>query len=97
MWVVDAMAHAPNQGEIAAHFSPLFLSQVPASTVLGVFKQVMPGAPYTLGAVTPAASGLTSGLATTARSAKGPELSIDIDVDADGLIRGLLIKPKAAH
>jgi hypothetical protein len=97
MWVVEAMARPPSEGDIAAHFSPTFLSQVPTSTVIGVFKQVVPGAPFTLGAVTAAASDPVNGLSATARSAAGPELSIDIDVDAGGLIRGLRIKPRAAH
>lgn len=97
MWVVEAMARAPNEGDIVAHFSPTFLSQVPTSTVINVFKQVVPGAPFTLGAVTAATSDPVNGLSATARSAAGPQLSIDIDVDAEGLIRELRIKPKAAH
>jgi ORF 12 gene product N-terminal len=96
-WVVDSMAHTPNQGDIVAHFSPTFIANVPPATVVTVFKQVVKGAPFTLATVTPAPDNAANALKATVQSAAGPAFDIDLVVDGSGLLQGLLIKPKSAH
>jgi len=89
------MARTPTEGDITAHFSPMFTASVPPKKIVGVFAAVVRGAPYTLHDITPAKTNGDRALTAMARSAGGPELVIDLALDESGLIQGLSIKPKA--
>jgi hypothetical protein len=39
-WVLDALAQAPSEGDVAAHFTPKFIAKVPSAKVAALFAEI---------------------------------------------------------
>ena len=95
-WILASLNEAPDASalstEIGERFTPEFLDQVSADELATIFGQLAAEAPYTPTAVQDA--GETAVITITAAS--GESLDVQLAVDADGLVAGLLFAPSAA-
>ena len=86
-WLVAATAHLPiSATDVRAHFDATFLGKVSPATL----NQVLKGTPKV--AVVSIEASQADSLVTIV-SAGGTQLQVTLDVDAQGLISGLLIAP----
>jgi len=82
---------APAADDLAARFAPSFLEQVPADQLVPVLAQLQADAPYTVVGVTPADA--TTAAEVTIVGTSGQFLAMQVALDDDGLVEGLLFGP----
>jgi Beta-lactamase enzyme family/ORF 12 gene product N-terminal len=91
-WVLTSMNTVPSEADIAQHFSPTFLAQVPIAKVVSTAHQVARGGPYALEKVNPL-EGSDRALVALVRSRQGQAFNVRLILDADDdEIAGLLIR-----
>jgi beta-lactamase class A len=94
-WVLGAMSSAPSESEVASHFTQEFLAKVPASTVIGLFRQIATASPFTVESASPSRESTPDELVAAIRPNHGPRLTVWLAVDsASGRMRGLVLRPK---
>ncbi|HEY8040014.1 MAG TPA: serine hydrolase [Polyangiaceae bacterium] len=94
-WVLGALASAPGEADVASHFAPEALAQLPAAKLVAVFGQLAKGSPYELEKVAPPNDASPELVAAVIRSAQGPRLSVHIGVEkaTPNRIQVLLFRP----
>ncbi len=99
-WVLASMNSVPSEADIAPHFSPAFLEQVPVAKLVETGGRIAQGAPYVLEKVTPV-PGSDRALVARVRSRQGQGFNVRLALAPEGdKIEGLLIRshvdPKVA-
>lgn len=92
-WVLELLAaeSGPSVAEATARFAPVFLEQIPATDVAGVFGQLR-----ALGPFTPTGYSEAAGNAQAAvTGAGGRRFLLSVSTDDAGLIQGLFVQPAA--
>jgi hypothetical protein len=93
-WVLASMNSVPPEADIAPHFSPGFLAEVPLAKLMVVAGQIAQGAPYALEKVMSPVSGSDRALVARVRSSRGQAFNVRLALEPDGdRIGGLLIRP----
>jgi hypothetical protein len=87
------MNSIPAEADIASHFAPSFLEQVPVAKLMTVAGQIAQGAPYALEKVTTSPNS-DRALTALVRSGTGRLFDVLLKLEPDGeRIAGLLIRP----
>jgi hypothetical protein len=90
-WLVQAVQHLPvSSAAIAAHFDNKFLAQVPTAEVNAVLAEIGPFHLVSISVAQPAAIDFVVATSGTTGSS---DFTVDLTVDTQGLISGLLLKP----
>ncbi len=95
-WVVGALAKAPSEAEVALHFVPDALAELPASKFVEVFGQLAKAGPFQVEKVAPADAASPESIATVI-AGKGSRLSVRVGVETTppNRIQTLLFLPVA--
>lgn len=90
-WVLDQVAaeEGPSEAEAAERFAPVFLAEVPAADVAGVFDQIRAAGPFTLTTYGESATNAES----TLTGPDGERLIVSLSTDDAELIQGLFFSP----
>jgi beta-lactamase class A len=82
-----------SEADATAHFSPVFLAQVPVTRLMDLSAKVVAGGPYVLEKVDTRA-GSDRALVAVVRAAKGTALAVHLALEPNGdRIAGLLLRP----
>ena len=94
-WVLDELAadDGPTAEEAEQVFAPVFLAEIPAEQVAGVFDQLRALGPFTATAYAEGPVGTATTARTTVTGASGARYVLTVSTDAEGLIQGLWLGP----
>jgi len=94
-WVLDELAAAdgPTAEEAERVFAPVFLAEIPAEQVGGVFDQLRALGPFVATAYSEGPVGTATTARTTVTGAGGARYVLTVSTDAEGLIQGLWLGP----
>jgi hypothetical protein len=88
------MNSVPAEADIAVHFSPTFLAQVPLAKLVEMGGQIAQAAPYSLEKVTTPPVASDRALVAIVRSSRGRAFNIRLVLEPHGdRIEGLLMRP----
>lgn len=94
-WVLDTLAapEGPSAAEAEAVFAPVFLAEIPAAQVAGVFDQLRAAGPFTPVSYDEGPVGTATTARTVVTGAGGASFVLTVSTDVESLVQGLWLAP----